>query len=121
MYISILDFIHGHMHDRSLEEVQLFYFGVVIRNHWRLDCLLNHLFGHRSKKILKLRATGLREGISPMTGEFPAHRVSNVEYVFILLSHHGIVSAAFSILFVQMHDELLWHYCDVKWALWHLK
>ena len=40
-------------------------------NHRRLDCLLNRLFRHRSKKTSKFRVTGLCEGNSPVTGEFP--------------------------------------------------
>ena len=43
-----------------------------VSNHRRLDCLLNHLFRRRSKKTAKLRVTGLCEGNSPVTGEFPA-------------------------------------------------
>ena len=42
-----------------------------VSNHRRLDCLLNRLFRHRSKKTSKLRVTGLREGNSPVTSEFP--------------------------------------------------
>ena len=42
-------------------------------------CLLNRLFRHRSKQISKLRLTGLFEGNSPVTGEFPAQRASNAE------------------------------------------
>ena len=45
-----------------------------VSNHQPHDCLLNHLFMHRSKKILKLRVTGLCEGNSPETGEYPAQR-----------------------------------------------
>ena len=33
----------------------------------------------RSKKTSKLRVTGLCEGSSPVTGEFPAQRASNAE------------------------------------------
>ena len=36
------------------------------------DCLLNCLFRRRSKKISKLRLTGLCAWNSPVTGEFPA-------------------------------------------------
>ena len=43
-------------------------------NHQPHDCLLNRLFGRRSKKTSKLRVTGLCEGNSPVTGEFPAQR-----------------------------------------------
>ena len=61
-----------------------------ISNKWRLDCLLNCLFKHRSKKASKLRITGLCEGNSPVTGEFPAQRASNAENVSIWWRHHGI-------------------------------
>ena len=40
-------------------------------NHRHLDCLLNPLFRHGSKKTSKLRVTGLCEGNSLVTGEFP--------------------------------------------------
>ena len=60
-----------------------------ISNHRRLDCLLNRLFGRRSKKTLKLRVTGLCEWNSPMTGEFPSQRASNAENVSIWWRHHG--------------------------------
>ena len=36
-----------------------------VLNHQRLHCLLNHLFGRRSKKTSKLRVTGLCAGNSP--------------------------------------------------------
>ena len=41
-------------------------------NHRRLDCLLNCLFRRRSKKTSKHHVTGLCDGNSPVTGEFPA-------------------------------------------------
>ena len=56
-------------------------------NHRRLDCLLNRLFRRRSKKTSQLRVTGLCEGNSPVTGEFPAQRASNAEDVSIWWSH----------------------------------
>ena len=43
-----------------------------VSNHRCLGCLLNRLFRCRSKKTSKLRVTGLCEGNSPVTGEFPA-------------------------------------------------
>ena len=43
-----------------------------VSNHRRLDCLLNCLFRRRSKKTSKLRVTGLCEGNSSLTCEFPA-------------------------------------------------
>ena len=54
-----------------------------VSNHRRPDCLLIRLFRRRSKKTSKLRVTGLCEGNSPVTGEFPAQRASNAENVFI--------------------------------------
>ena len=50
-----------------------------VSNHQPHDCLLNRLFSRRSKKISKLRVTGLCAGNSPETGEFPAQMVSNAE------------------------------------------
>ena len=43
----------------------------------------------RSKRTSKLRVTGLCEGNSPVTGEFPAQRASNAENVSIWWSHNG--------------------------------
>ena len=59
-----------------------------ISNHQLHDCLLNHLFTCRSKKTSKLHITGLCEGNSPVTGEFPAQRASNAENVSIWWRHH---------------------------------
>ena len=42
----------------------------------------------RSKKTAKLRVTGLCEGNSPVTGEFPAQRASKAENVSIWWRHH---------------------------------
>ena len=42
-----------------------------VSNHRRLDCLLSRLFSRRSKKISKLRVTGICEGNPPVTGGFP--------------------------------------------------
>ena len=54
-----------------------------VLNHRCLDCLLNRLFKRRSMKTSKLRVTGLCEGNSPVTGEFPAQRASNAENLSI--------------------------------------
>ena len=59
-----------------------------VSNRQPYDCLLNRLFRHRSKKISKLRVTGLCVGNSPVTGEFPAQMASNAENVSISWSHH---------------------------------
>ena len=42
-----------------------------VLNHRRVNCLLNRFFRCRSKKISKLRVTGLCEGNSAVTGGFP--------------------------------------------------
>ena len=60
-----------------------------VSNHRHLDCLLNRLFWRRLKKTSKLRVTGLCEGNSPVTGEFPSQRASNAENVSIRWRHHG--------------------------------
>ena len=62
----------------------------VVSNHQPHDCLLKRLFRRRSKKTPKLRVTGLCEGNSPVTGEFPAQRASNAENASIWWRHNGI-------------------------------
>ena len=52
-----------------------------ISNHQPHGCLLHRLFRRKSKKTSKVRVTGLCEGNSPVTGEFPAQRASNAENV----------------------------------------
>ena len=59
-----------------------------ISNHWRPHCLLHCRFRRVSKKILKLRVTGLCAGNSPVTVEFPAQTASNAENVSIWWRHH---------------------------------
>ena len=60
-----------------------------VLNHQSHDSLLNRLFMRRSKKTSKLCVTGLCEGNSPVTGEFPAQTASNTENVSIWWRHHG--------------------------------
>ena len=59
-----------------------------VSNHRRLNGLFNRLFRRRSKKTPKLRITGLCEGNSPVTGEFPSHTASHAENVSIRWRHH---------------------------------
>ena len=59
-----------------------------VSNHQPHHCLLNRLFGRRSKKASNLRVTGLCAGNSPGTGEFPAQMASNAENVSIWWRHH---------------------------------
>ena len=60
-----------------------------VPNHQPHHCLLNCLFGRRSKKTSKLRVTGLCVGNSPGNGEFPAQMASNAENVSIWWRRHG--------------------------------
>ena len=57
-------------------------------NHQPHDSLLSLFIRRRSKKTSKLCVTGLCEGNSPVTGEFPAQRASNAENVSIWWRHH---------------------------------
>ena len=57
-----------------------------VSNYQRLGCLHNRLFRRISKKTSKLRVTGLCEGNSPVTGEFPAQRASNADFCFHLMT-----------------------------------
>ena len=59
-----------------------------VSNHRSLDCLLSRLFRRRSKKIAKLRVSGLCEGNLPVTGEFPSQRASDAENASIWWRHH---------------------------------
>ena len=61
-----------------------------VSNHQRLDCLLNRLLMHRSKKTPKLRVTG--GGNLLVTVEFPAQRASDAENVSNWWRHHGLHS-----------------------------
>ena len=61
-----------------------------VSNHKLHDCLLNRLFRRRSKKTPKLHTTGLCEGNSPVTGEFPAQMASNAENVSIWWRRHVV-------------------------------
>ena len=62
-----------------------------VSNHQPHYCLLNRLFGPRSKKTSKLRVTGLCAWNSPGTSELPAQMTSYPENVSIWWRHHGAV------------------------------
>ena len=62
-----------------------------VSNHQPHDYLLHRLFGRRSKKTSKLRATGRCEGDPPVTGGFPAQRASNAENVW--WRHHEVITS----------------------------
>ena len=61
-----------------------------VSNHQPRDCLFNCLFRRRLKNRPKFRVTGLCEGNSPVTGDFPAQRASNAENVSIWWRHHAM-------------------------------
>ena len=81
-------------------------------NHQPHDCLLNRLFRCRSKKKSKLCVTGLCEGNSPGTGDFPAQMASNSENVSIWWRHH--VLELFS-----THSYIVLYFIQQKWV-WSL-
>ena len=85
-----------------------------VSNHQPHDCLLNLLFRRRSKKTSKLRVTGLCAGNSPVTGEFPAQRVSNAENASIRWRHHDcseneLFSISFSTISPVQQFSLYYH------------
>ena len=59
-----------------------------VSSHQLHDCLLNRLLRRRSKKIPKLRVSGLCVGKSPWTGEFPTQIANNAANVSIWWRHH---------------------------------
>ena len=66
---------------------------------------LYRLFRRRSKKTSKLHFTGLCEGNSPVTGEFPSQRASNSEDFFHLMTSSWLHFRHF------MSDLLLMNRC----------
>ena len=64
-----------------------------VSNHQPHHCLLNRLFWRRSKKTSKLCVTGLCEGNSSGTGEFPAQMASNAENISIWWRHHVTINS----------------------------
>ena len=63
------------------------------------------------KETSKLRVTGLCEGNSPVTGEFPAQRASNAENVSIWWRHHAAV------VFQALWLEVLAVFGALAWPL----
>ena len=81
-------------------------------NHQPNYCLLNRLFRCISKKILKLRITGLCERNSLVTGEFPAQRASNAENSSIWWHHHVLEESSQGWGLLKLHSliSLLWKF-----------
>ena len=95
-----------------------------VSNHRRLDCLHNRLFRRRSKKTSKLRVTGLCEGNSSVTGEFPAQRASNAENISIWWRHHDtMLRTAVCIKWNQLYHTLHAHITEqsILWSWWWLR
>ena len=57
------------------------------------DCSVSRLFKRKSKKTPKLRVTGLCEGNSPVSGEFPEQMANYAENVSIWWRHHATCHA----------------------------
>ena len=85
-----------------------------VSNHQAHDCLLNRLFGRRSKKTSKVRITGLCAGNSPGTGEFPTQRASNAENVSIWWRHHVSMAGTSNCTPHYMWDVIT---CSRPWDL----
>ena len=87
------------------------------------DCWLNRMFRRRSKKTYKLRVTGLCEGNSLVTNEFPGQRASNAENISIWWRHHINLSCA---TFCQLYRSCLKTYARFsRWpnyqsAIWSI-
>ena len=75
-----------------------------VSNHQPHDCLLNRLFGRRSKKTSKLRVTGLCLWNSLGTGEFPSQMASNAENVSIWWRH----DITMTVLALVRHQSIIW-------------
>ena len=93
-----------------------------VSNHQLHDCLLNRLFRRRSKKTSKLRVTGLCEGNSPVTGEFPA-QTSNAEMfpfddVIMAWSIPSVERRQFVNRIPRM-DRIYHQTSDIVWAKWY--
>ena len=73
-----------------------------VSKHQPHNCLHNLIYRRRSKKTSKLRITGLFVGNSPVTGEFPTQKASNMENISLWWRHHEHRKSAMS-----------WHYHEI--------
>ena len=83
-----------------------------------LTIVYSSVYSGRSKKTSNLHITGLCEGNSPVTCEFPAQRASNVENVSIWWRHHGC-----GIIRVEAEpDQEMWYvlnsFTETKMLFW---
>ena len=63
---------------------------IIVSQITSLKIVYSAVYSRADKKPSKLRITGLCEGNSPVTGEFPAQRASNAENDSIWWRHHDI-------------------------------
>ena len=94
---------------------------VSVSNHQPHGCLLNRLFKAQINITSKFRATGLCEGNSPGTGEFPAQSASNAENVSIWRRHHVILYLRCMEYLWFKHDLLIWKLkccIDAHWCVY---
>ena len=85
----------------------IFHYSDVL-NHQSHECLLNRLFRRRLKKTSKFRVTGLCDGNSPVTGEFPAQMAGNAKNVY-----HLMASSCFT--FENSIDQTTAHHLNQCW------
>ena len=78
-------------------------------------CLLNRLFGRKSRKTSKLRVTGLCAENSPGTGEFPAQMASYAEDVSIWWRHHDQHQTT-TIIRITDNGRRLWKRFPYYWS-----
>ena len=78
-----------------------------VSNHQPHDCLLNSLFGRRSKKTSKVSVIGLCAGNSPVTGEFPAQMASSAENVSIWWRHHDSIGFHWPYISIGLDNSAL--------------
>ena len=78
-----------------------------VSSHQPHNCLLNCVFRRRIKKTSKLRITGLCEGNSPVTGEFPTQRASNAENDSIWWRQHDILSLCTPLILTVKTSKML--------------
>ena len=84
-----------------------------VSNHRRLDCLLNRVFRRKSKKTSKFRVTGLCEGNSPVTSEFPTQRPVTRNFDAFIWWRHHVRS--------NISRSLLWFIDVCMWGFRHQK
>ena len=121
----------GIPNDRQFESVHYgdVIMGTMASQITSLAIVYSTVYSGRSRKISKLRVTGLCVGNSPGTGEFPAQMASNAENVSIWWRHHAWNLQAQSIgtkwLFADRNKRCSWlsgsQLNFIVKASWHLE